>query len=324
MPISTNTLDTTNLGSAVSIREHLMPGASLVASEQTPVYATLNKVAAKSLRVDFSIDDYSDPVNSAVAEGDDAVEGGDAFGDLGRFFQILQKQRRTFSVTRESQLVDSAADISYNRALAKNTVELNRDTEKMLLSNQARVVGSRSVIRKAAGIAEQLSGSSTIFESEYQAQVVSAATATEEKVNDIIDAIWNESGEVQNLRVYADTAWIKSFTQNAMRLSGTPTNNKLQVNIDGKTGYIPMFIRVFEGSHGMVTMFDTNPKCSLDTTNLDTAYFLNPNYAYIAELGGTYTEELPSKVGNRYGVVERICAPIITNPRACAFYPGLA
>lgn len=323
---STNTIDTTNLGSAVSIREQLMKGASLITPTLSPMLSTLDKVNSTSLKYDFSIDDLDDVDTTPTAEGASGGNGGDAFDQLGRYQNILTKKRKEFSVTRESQMVDSAVEIKYNAALFKKTQELNRDCEAIIMGTQAKAIGAKGSPNYTAGLGEQLSGSSTIFDTEYQtpaAQVVSSGSPTEQSVNVIIDSIFNESGETQNLRIYADTAWQRAFAESTVRLAGTPTNNKLNVNINGETGTVPMFVRVFEGQHGMVTLFDTNPKCSTDPTNLDTAYFINPDYVCIAEMGGVFTFEDAPTAGNRYGGVERIFAPIVKNPRACAFQSAI-
>ena len=321
-----NTYDTTNTGSAVSNREDLEQAAYLIAPEETPLYSFSNKIQATATYHEFTLDDMDDPDDSGIAEGADAVTFEDAFSGQARVGNYLMTLERTAKVSDDQELVDNAAGVNFAGAVKKKLMELNRDTEKRCASLTAQNAGSKTSPRQAAGFGEQLggtSGTSTMFPTEYEIPAnshVTATAVTERGVDNVIRSIFDESGSKPRLRLYAGSNWMRDFSEATMRLASTPTNNKLQININGNEGRIPARVRIYEGQHGMVEVFDLNSKCVHDTTNLDMAFFLNPEYMCVAELGGLIQKELPDLGGGRRILMRRKFSPIIKNPRAHGFW----
>lgn len=318
MPAS-NTFDTTNLGSAVSNTEDLARGAHLIAPENSPLYSTLDKVKATATYYEWTLDDLAAPDDTGVAEGADATAFEDAFDQQARVGNYLMTIERTAKVTDDQELVDNAAGVNFANAVMKKLKELNRDTEKRICSTTARNAGSKTTPRQAAGFGEMLGGSSTVFPADYECPAGSRSTAavSESAEDTIIKSIFNESGERPSLRLYGDSAFLQWLNQRTIRLTaGSANAYRLSVNINGETGRLPFRVRFYESQHGSVEVFDMNPKCSSDTTNLDTAFYLNPQYACIAELGGLINKELPDLGGGRRVLLRRKFCPVIKNPRA--------
>ena len=321
-----NTYDTENPGSAVSNREDLARGAYLIAPGETPLYSFMDKVRATATFHEYTLDDLDNPDDSGVVEGADATTFENAFGEQARVGNYLMTIERTAKVSDDQELVDSASGVNFAGAVTKKLKELNRDAEKRCASLTAQNAGSKTSARQAAGFGEQLggtSGTSTMFPTEYQipsAQNVTATAVTEQDVDNVIRSIFDESGSKPNLRLYAGSSWMADFSEATMRLASTPTNNKLNINMNGAEGRIPARVRIYEGQHGMVEVFDLNSKCVHDTTNLDMAFFINPEYAKIAELGGLIQKELPDLGGGRRILLRRKFAPCVANPRAHGFW----
>lgn len=312
---ASNTFDTSNLGSAVGNTEDLTRGAHLISPENTPMYSSLPKVKATAIYHEWILDDMDDPVATGVVEGADVTAFSDQFEQQARVGNYIQTQRRAPKVTDVQDLVDSAGGVNIVNAVAKAVMELNRDAEKVICGNQARSAGSKGSARIAAGFAEQLSGSSAIFPSEYQTPSGSLPTAvTESAVDAAIASIFNESGNRPRLRMYAATTAMKDFNDNTVRT----TADRVQIKYDG-SNTLNFRIRIYESQHGAVEVFDLNPKCVVDTTNLDEYFLINPEYACIAELGGLRRKELPDNGGGRRFEIKRHFCPVIKNPRAHAY-----
>lgn len=321
MPAS-NTFDTTNLGSAVANTEDLTRGAHLISPENTPLYSTLPKERATAIYHEWVLDDMDDPVATGVVEGADVTAFTDQFAEQARVGNYIQTQRRVPKVTDVQDLVDSAGGVNVVNAVKKALMELNRDTEKVIAGTQAQSAGTKGTARIAAGFGEMLGGSSSVFPADYECPSGSRKSATavsESDVDGVIRSIFNESGNRPRLRLYADSSWLADFNSETIRLTTTTqTSDRVNYNVTGQS--LNFRVRIYESQHGAVEVFDLNPKCSPDTTNLDVAYFINPEYACIAELGGLRRKELPDNDGGRRFSIKRHFTPVIKNARAHGYW----
>jgi len=323
---ASNTFDTTNLGSAVSNTEELTRGAYLISPSNSPVYSNTDKQRASSLMPDWTLDGMDDPDDTPIGEGQDAVTFVDEFAEQARVFNYIQTLERNPKVTDDQELVDNASGVNYAGAVMKALKELNRDTEKALLSASARGVSGST--RTSAGLADQIGGSSSIFPSEYQtpaAQLLAASTPTEDLVDGALQSIFDESGEDASVRIYGGSGWVSEFATNTMRLiSATDKSFRTQVNLNGEKGIIKNKIRIYEGQHGTAEVVNLNSKTLTDTTNKDMAYFINPGMVCIKELGGLIQKELPDLGGGRRSTIRRKFSLCVKNPKAHAYQAATA
>ena len=323
MPAS-NTYSTQNLGSAVSNTEDLERGVYLISPSQYPVVANSKKEKCTAVNPEYTLDTYADVDTTAVAEGADSNSFGDAFSEQARVFNYVQTIKRDLQVTDDQELVDSASGVNFAGAVVKGLKELYRSQEAVTLGQQARAISGAT--RTTAGLAEQLSGSSTIFPSEYQtptAQVVSASAATESNVDSVLQSVQDTSGDPAKMRIYGGTSWISNFSGNTMRVSGAG-DYRSAINFNGEEGNIKNRLRMYEGQHGVVEVMDLNSDTLYDTTNKDMAYFINHDYLVIKELGGLINKELPDLGGGRRVTLRKKFAPCVLNPRAHAYWDALS
>jgi hypothetical protein len=321
---ASNTFATTNLGSAVSNTEELTRGAHLVSPSNSPFYSNTNKSKASSIMPEWTLDDLADPDSTAIAEGADATSFSDEFDEQARVFNYVQTLERNPKVTDDQELVDNAAGVNYAGAVMKALKELNRDTEKQLLSVSARGISGST--RTSAGLAEQIGGSSAMFPSEYQtpaAQLPGATTPLESVVDAVLQSMFDESGEDSSVRIYGGSGWISEFTTNTMRFSDS-TFQRTSVNINGEKGTIKNKIRIYEGQYGTAEVVNLNSKCLIDTTNKDMAYFITPSMVEIKELGGLIQKELPDLGGGRRSTIRRKYSLCVKNPRAHGYQAATA
>jgi len=325
-----NTFDKTNLGSAVTTKEQVLSGASLIEPESTPLGSSLDSITLKSTSQSWNLDSYSAPRITPVAEGKNPSSYEDAYDQLGQVFNFTHTLERTGQLTDDFMLTDSYADTSYQRAKMKKAVEINRDKEMLLFSAQVRSAGSKGgAARTTESLVGQLTAASTVFADapEYiipAAQVVTNTAPTEVTINAALRSVKDESGADASLVVYADSAWMDALTKNVLRISDA-TNANLNVNLDGKDATVPLRLKVYDGPHGKVTFVNTNSKCSSDPTNLDTALFLDRSKAKLGYLGPQLRiQDEPEYLGTKEFAMRCKVMPMVLNPKAMINWNGIA
>lgn len=319
MPAS-NTYDTTNLGSAVSNREDLEQGAYLVSPSISPVWSNANKEKCDNVAPDWTVDTYAAVDTTQIGEGVDSTSFDDEFAEQAKVFNYIGTIKKDAMVTDDQELSNSASGVNFAGAMMKALKELNRNTEAVTLGEQARGISGST--RTTEGISKTLSSSTAIFPTEYQiptAQAVSATAPTEPTVDNVLRSIQDNCGQPEVMNLYGGTGWISEFAKATMRLGGA-ADDKVQINLNGETGTIKNKIRIYEGQHGTVNVIDLNSDTVPDTTDKDMAYFIQPNYFGIKELGGLVQKELPDMGGGRRFTLRRKFAPCIKNPRAHGYW----
>jgi len=323
MPSNPSIFDTTNLGGAVGNVEDLSGAAPYLYPSKTPVTSIASVRSTKSFFPDFTIDTPRDPDNVAVGEGVDVTNPQDQFSEMGRFQNVITKRRESFGVTDDQELAESVDEVTFAKAEMKAQMVLNVKKELAILSNDTKNSANPLV---AEGLFKQLSADSTVVDDNtYRTPAASrgSGTPTEGAINDIIDSVYNISGEVEELMFFTDTELGSQFAENATRLASTPTNAKLNINVDGKEGFIPMYVKMWEGPHGSIMCKSLNPQTTTDQTNRDTGYFLNPNFLEIRTIGGREVKGPYDFGGGPYGAVqERFCI-VATDPRAHGLWTSI-
>ena len=322
--MAANTFDTSNPGSAVSNRESLHAGYYLIAPEQTPLTSALPKTKAKAVKEEWTCDDLNAPVLTAIAEGADATSFDNKGANRARVGNYVTIRQETAAVTDLQERVDNAVTpAEKSLAIERCLIELARQVEAAALSETA---ASGSDPREAAGFGNLLGGASSVFAdgaTQYNTpanSIVASGAVTEGAVNGVLRSIFVESGQMKNLRVFADPVWVNSLTENTVRLAGTPTNNKLNVNIDGSKYKVTMKVRIYEGPHGLIEVVDNNPACSAVTrSQLDRAFFIDTSMAGIAEMNPLRKE--PDDAGGGWRCVfKRYFTFIVRNGRAHGYW----
>lgn len=320
MPSNPSIFDTTNLGGGVGNVEDLSGAAPYLYPSKSPVSSVISSRSSKSFFPDFTIDKPGDPDNNAVGEGVDITNPEDQFKDMGRFQNVITKRRETFGITDDQELAESVDEVSFAKAEMKAQLVLNVKKELAILSDETK---STTNPLQTEGLFKQLSADSTVVDDNtYRTPASSriSGAPTESNVNSVIDSIYNISGEVEELMFFTDTELGTQFAENATRLASDPVNTKLQLTVDGKAGYVPMYVKMWEGPHGAVMCKSLNPQTTTDQANRDTGYFLNPKFLEMRTIGGREVKGPYDFGGGPYGAVqERFCV-VATDPRAHGLY----
>lgn len=323
MPQS-NTYDVTNLGSAVSTKEQKYAGASLISPQSHPLYSTLNKKPLKSTTQSWFLNDLKAPDITPVAEGTNPSSYDDPNEFIGEVFNYTHTLETTGQLTDDYMLTEAYVENSLAEAKRRKTIEIMLGIEKLCFDLTARSAGTKGgSARRTEGIAGQLTAASSVFAdaTEYKipaAQEISASAPTETTVNNALKSVADESGDLADLMVYADSGWLHSFTKSVMRIQSSGVDDKVSVNIDGSEAKVGLRLKVYEGISGIITLVMTNPLCSADTTNLDTALFLNRKNVAIGHLGQNISiKDEPERHGTKEFSIRTKVMPMVMNPKSC-------
>jgi hypothetical protein len=303
----------TGPGSAVSNREDLTDVLTILAPEETPVLSSASKQKASSTFVEWTVDKLADPVSTGISEGADVTAFTDKFASRARLGNYVQKFRRDYMVSDLQEAVDSVGPAKVAQAEAKAIREIKRDIEKTLLSDNDRNAedgaGQPYTLR---GLGRWIGGSDSDVPTDYRTPSGSVSTAganiTETQFNTLIRSVYEQIGSTQNLTLVADTnlrTQISDFARFANGVADAGTDQYIRtVNTDMGNSTIKLSVEIYQSDFGTVTIVNSNPKCSNDTTNLDEGFLVNPEYYGIHDLIPMGSTRLPNMGGGERGYVD--------------------
>jgi len=313
----------------VSNREDLSDILTILAPEETPVLSSLAKTRATAVQYEWTVDKLAAVSTAGISEGVDVSTYSDEFTDRVRLGNYTQKFRRAYQVSDLQEAVDSVGPAKFAQAESKALRELKRDIEATLLSDNEQDVedGSGSNPYKLRGLGKWIQSGAqatnpvpaayrTPADSVYD--ISTSGAFTETAMNNIITSIYRVSGAMDGLTLVADTA-LRRIISDFARLdpdgdgAGTSIRN---VNYNGESASIKLSVELYQSDHGIVSIVNMNPDCSPDTTNKNRGYFLNPEYASIAELIPVGSTVLPNLGGGDRGYVDCALTLAVHHPGA--------
>lgn len=150
MAIITNTFQTFQ---AKGIREELSDVISRVAMEETPFMSNIGKESANTTFTEWQTDDLAAAdLNNAQIEGDD-VTAFNAINPTVRLGNYQQHMRKAIIISDVEEIVNKAgrkSEVAYQ--VVKNGIELRRDAEAIMLSNQGASAGATGAAPKLGSL----------------------------------------------------------------------------------------------------------------------------------------------------------------------------
>ena len=130
-------LTTTSVGN----REELSDVINMITPEDTPIYSDISRGSCKSVHPEWEIDELKAPGENIRTEGDEyTFDAGDTPARVGNYTQIM---RKTGIVSETQETVDQAGNANkVKRQKMKRGVELRKDVELAILTNNASVAGA--------------------------------------------------------------------------------------------------------------------------------------------------------------------------------------
>lgn len=335
-----------NTNSNAGNREQLLDLTTVLSPRQAPIYGLLPKQKATADLVEWTVDDLADPADNAVIEGADLTFGtgntdaeAQKFGDLARLDNRLQHFRKTFMVTKKQEVLDSVTPVKLQQAEEKATSELLRDIEKAICSDQGAVAGTGSTAGKLRGLGRWISNGGGSFggSADGATQVPTAfrtptdsihgashtdgddndvaggstGDLTEGEFADILASIFNETGEMQDLHLVADTALRNHIVDEFTRTNGSAS----QVRYNQDSGAVVEYnVEMFNGPFGVVKILTANPKCMPGSLN-DRGYLIDPSLLGWAEALPTGSTMLEDQGGGPRGYIDSMGTLICRGPK---------
>jgi len=130
-------LTTTSVGN----KEELSDVINMITPEDTPIYSDIAKGTSKSVHPEWEVDELKAPGENIQTEGDDyAFDAGDTPDRIGNYTQIM---RKTGIISETQEAVTQAGNANkVKRQKAKRGVELRKDVELAIVTNNASVAGA--------------------------------------------------------------------------------------------------------------------------------------------------------------------------------------
>lgn len=285
----TNLFDRVDVGN--SVREDLIDKIYNTSPEQTPVTTAFGKTSASSTYHEWQRDSL------AAANKDNAIIDGDDFTAtaltgterIGNYCQIFAKQP---AVSRRANLVKKAG-MKTARAYqkAKMMIELKRDIEAMVLSNNAAVAGNSTTPSKSGGLGVMIytnvshggAGATAAHTSAAPTTAVTAGTNrafTETLLKTVIQSAYTNSGEIPRQVVMSPSHKSTFSTFAGIAVNRFQVGKKEQGRIIGGAD-------VYMSDFGELEIVPHYIMAGSTTVFLN-----NPEYADLAFLDGFRTEEM--------------------------------
>lgn len=317
----TNTFDSY---AAIGNREDLQDKIYMVSPEKTPVVSSIRRFTATQRLHEWQRDSLATPnKDNAVIEGDDRT--GTALTATSRVANTVQLFDKVAVVSGTQEKTKSAgrgSEMKYQ--ISKKMVELKRDIEAMVLSDNVAVAGNSTTARKSAGLGAMVytnishggAGATPAHTSGLATTAQTAGTNrafTETLLKTVSQATYTASGEFPSL--ISLTPSHKGTFSGFAGIAG----NRYQV-AKGKQGVIVGGADVYMSDFGELTAV---PNYVQATANATTVFVLNPEYMGIAYLGGFKSEPLAKTGHTEKELVSAEACLVVTSETAQAAIKNL-
>lgn len=310
----TNTFDSYD---AVGNREDLQDKIYMVSPEKTPIVSAIGRFKATQRLHEWQRDNLDSPnKDNAVIEGDDRT--GTALTPTERVantVQLFDKVAVVSSTQEKTKSAGRSSEMKYQ--VSKKMVELKRDMEASILSNNPAVQGNSTTARKSAGLGALLytntshgAGGSTTAHTSGLATVAPVAGTgrafAEAQLKTVMQSIYTNSGEMPSIisMTPSHKAGFSAFT--GIAASRVNVKKGSQATIVGGAD-------VYMSDFGELTVV---PNYVQATANNSTVFILNPEYAGIAYLGGFKSEALAKTGHTEKELVSVEACLVVTSEKA--------
>lgn len=183
-------------------REDLRDLITLVEPEKFPITSMASKApSARAMYVEWGLDALNAPDYSARAEGADVTEHDDPSKNRKRIGNYIQKLQRTWSVTKEMALVQTAGiKDEIANAKMRSVRELKRDFEALISSDQEMDGNNPQELRGLGKWIDNAAQATNPVPDAYRtpsASIDTTATGslTDGTIGAVIQSVYEETGE---------------------------------------------------------------------------------------------------------------------------------
>jgi hypothetical protein len=309
--------------SQVGKREDLSDIIAVADAKNCPLTTMLRKGKKPgNTLMQWQADSYAAPTTDGVPDGQDVETYEDAAANRAILSGRVQHFRRTAKVTTLAQEVSVIAGIpekEFARAKAKKTIELKRDLETALLSDNDSVEASGATAYKTRGLGSWLASTAqtdlpvpAAYRTPSGSIFSSALTGFDEvDLIALLQSRWDQTGAADELVGIVGSALkakISEMSKYAPNQSGYTAVRRYN---DGDDATVTAKVDVFEGDFGTVTLH-----LGSFLPNTKRGYLLDMKMLELRSVFAPRFEELPNLGGGRRGLVETIAGLCVLNPLA--------
>jgi hypothetical protein len=311
-------------------REDLADIYAIVDTKSTPFVSRVNKSKKPTnSKFEWIIDEYADPVNSGVVDGQDVASYENHAENRARIGNYAQEWRRTAKVSRRSEEISTVAGVKSEIALAtrKKLVEIKRDTESTLLAGNDGQADTGAAPYLTIGLDKWIdttgptapaSVPAAYRPASAQIETTAAASLTEKHVQDVLASIFDNTGMVGSYVLFAGSVLRRAFTDftrtNIVATGMGAAGLRSRVyNFDGSSKTVTNSTSVFEGDYGTVEIVSSN-FIGGTTVDTDRGYLLDMDKIHLRSEQRPTVERFADQGGGPRVLVSFIGGLQVDNP----------
>ena len=310
--------------SQIGKREDLSDLIAVADAKETVVSTMLRKGdKPTNTEFDWQVDAYAPTKTTGTVDGQDVSNYEDAAAYRARLKSLVQIFRRTPRVTRLAENVSNVAGTNgseFARAKAKKMVELKRDIESTLLSDQDMQQDNGVLPYQTRGLGSWISSSAQSLNPVPTAYLTPAGSIftgaltgfTEDSLNNILQSRWDQTGTSDELIAVVGSV-LKKTISNFTRFDVNKTSN---ANIrfftnDVQAEKLQTVVDIYEGDFGYVEIHKSS-----FVPNTSRGYILDMRMLELRTHTAPFFQELEDRGGGPAGIIEAVVGLAVTNPLA--------
>lgn len=328
-------------------REDLSNTLRRVEPQETPMFSLFPQSSApKAVLTEWLVDSLTEVAfGGKVLDGEDLVLSGsersgyaDKFQQRERLGNRIEEFRRAFAVSPQAALIDTAGPGAslYAQAKSRAAVELKRDIEAAIGSDQNQAAGDASNGSKLTGLGQWFNTGLTAApytSSGQQAYRVSAGASvdvssalTEANLRTVLQTVFENSGAKPSYRMFAGPTTMNSISDFS-RTEVSTNSPAYAFNQEVGGGTLSLSITTYVSDYGTVSVIPDLFLGRADDTAISAA---SKRRAYVIPADDTANIKFlsPIKVtdhpdvggGGQRGAVGCMVTLCVLNPKACGIF----
>lgn len=315
----------------VNNREDKTDLLTTVTPEKTPILSGMPKFRAQTnTLLEFFADDVDNVTHDGTIEGVDQTSHDDKSSNRVLLSNRYQEERKAYAVTNVQQKV-ATAGVSDEEAYAqaKSLLELKLNLESAIGSDNAIQAGSGLQASKLRGLGSWINASTSTIDASVRtpaASIGTTSTLTESGFNDVLQSVFDESGMVSDMRLYAGTVLQRNIS-NFTRAEGSATPTPFIVNSDQSSREIVFSVQFYRGDFANVAIisdqFLGRTSASAQTTaSKQQGYLLSPELFNCSVWEEPNIFEQTDEGGGPRGFARAMLTSVVKNPKGLGKFAG--
>lgn len=264
-------------------REMVLDIISRIDARKTPVQSIAPKgPPVTNTLIEWTADTHQEPDQTmAWEDGKDVDSFDNAVPDRGMIRTYAMKILDAAQASDFAENVSDVAGLSKGEiaeAIMKKATRIARAIEGFMCSDLEAQVGAAGTPYRGRGLGTWIqNGAQTVLEvpSQFRTPTTSintttVANLTESNVNDVLESVWKQTGEIDNLQLVCGATLKRQFTSFTTRTSGATGAPQIRAYTSDFKGKLDSVVTQYNGDFGVLnlipTTFNAHPNFGGSTT----------------------------------------------------------